>query len=44
MKKGKTSTSKNKIFKEDTIQFYRYMRLNTTEIEDHPHMEETELY
>jgi hypothetical protein len=34
----------NKMFKEDTKQFYRYLGAKTTSINDHPHMEEVELY
>jgi hypothetical protein len=28
----------NKMFKEDTKQFYRYMGTETLQMEDHPHM------
>jgi hypothetical protein len=34
----------NKMFKEDTKQFYQYLGVKTTAINDHPHMEEVELY
>jgi hypothetical protein len=32
------------MFKEDTKQFYRYLGAKTTAINDHPHMEEVQLY
>jgi hypothetical protein len=32
------------MFKEDTKQLYRYLGVKTTAIDDHPHMEEIELY
>jgi hypothetical protein len=41
--KRKTNTSKIKCSKK-IKQFYRYFGEKTIEIEDHPHMAETELY
>jgi hypothetical protein len=42
MKRGKTIHKK--MFKEDTKQLYRYLGAKTIAINDHPHMEEVELY
>jgi hypothetical protein len=42
--KRKNQYIQNKMFKEDTKQFYRYLGVKTTAINDHPHMEEVELY
>jgi hypothetical protein len=41
--KGKTSISNIKCSRK-TEQFYRYLRARTTTLNDHPHMEEVELY
>jgi hypothetical protein len=42
--KRKNQCIQNKMFKEDTKQFYRCLAAKTTAINDHPHMEEVELY
>jgi hypothetical protein len=42
--KRKNQYIQNKMFKEDTKQFYRCLEVKTTAINDHPHMEEVELY
>jgi hypothetical protein len=34
----------NKLFKENTKQFFRYLGAKTTAIKDQPHMEEVESY
>jgi aromatic ring-opening dioxygenase catalytic subunit (LigB family) len=42
--KRKNQYIQNKMFKEDTKQFYQYVGVRTTAINDHLHMEEVELY
>jgi hypothetical protein len=42
--KRKNQYIQNKMFKEDTKEFYQYLGAKTTAINDHPHMEEVELY
>jgi hypothetical protein len=43
-KKKENQYIQNKVFKEDTKQFYQYPGVTTIEIKDHLHMEEDDLY